>query len=46
METSMRHLVPVLAAALLLPACNTINQDNYLEKFVKVQCKIYDECYE
>ena len=42
----MRHLVLALTAGLLLPACNTINQDNYLEKFIKVQCKIYNECYE
>jgi hypothetical protein len=40
----MRRLVLVLAAGMLLPACG-VNRDNYVEKFVKVRCELY-ECYE
>jgi len=41
----MRHLLLTLSAGLLLPACSGVNEDNFVEKFSKELCKIYDECY-
>jgi len=34
-----------LSTLVLLPACG-VNEDNYVEKFAKVLCGLYDECYQ
>jgi hypothetical protein len=41
----MRLFVLSLSALLLLPGCG-VNEDNYVEKFAKVVCELYYDCFE